>query len=530
MDGDPVRHPGEKEEQKTSCKDCCERVAWSSIVATFITVIGAVLVVVCIGFNSRLARPLFTNTYIEGAVNTWFSGIEIGAYVGVVIMVAMVILFFSSGCMATGYQNASTWCAFNKAQTGRRQLAAFMILAYIINLGWYVFFFGASIPTVFFMMLNNGVCTNTVFTVSTCLDLRQFGLAPQSLPGSVNSTLICDQNLQAICTSNLGSNFVLGVIGCVLVLIGLNHFLMSISGNYNWLRLRKRRQKIMAGKINRRSGTYDLNASAYTDRQESQDSNTHLRRVNLHHGSSSNILTSSNTSIPTVAAHVPLAATSTSSTFSMPVATSSKTDPASNSSSMQSSKIYNQTYGFGDGGFGEGGFRQHNSESTRVTFADAKPASSPAPRSSSSTAAAQRSTGDDLGKYTDRSFDSASRYDHFNPAFDENYWDSQQYAPQEKSTHDNYYSRGYNKSSKTNGTAASYDQGNYNQGNFNQGNFSQENANQGNFNQGFYNHDYDAADTAGYQMTTMSSYGQGNSQSLTRNRKDMGNNFYEYQL
>lgn len=54
-----------------SCKDCCERVAWSSIVASVLTVIGVVLVVVCVGFNSRIAGPLFSNTYIEDAVYTW---------------------------------------------------------------------------------------------------------------------------------------------------------------------------------------------------------------------------------------------------------------------------------------------------------------------------------------------------------------------------------------------------------------------------------------------------------------------------
>ncbi|XP_798354.3 uncharacterized protein LOC593798 [Strongylocentrotus purpuratus] len=573
MDGDPERHPGEKEEQKSSCKHYCERVAWSSIVASILTVIGVVLVVVCVGFNSRLAGPLFSNTYIEEAVYTWFSWIEIGAYVGLVLMVALVILFFSTGCMATGYQNASTWCAFNKAQTGRRQLTAFIIVAYVVNLGWYVFLFGSAIPTVFFMMLHSGICTNAVFTASTCLDLRQFGLAPPSLPGAINSTLICEQNLQAICDSNLQSNFILGIIGCVLVLIGMNHFMMSIAGNYNWLRLRKRRQKLTAGKINRRSGTYDLSTSPYTERQESQDSNAHLRRVNLHHGSSSNILTSSNTSIPTVAANVPPAVTTMSSTFSMPVAPSSRSEPASNSSSMQSSKIYNQTYGFDDGGFG-----QQNGGSTRVTFADAKPTSTAAPRSNISNAAPRsntsnanliRSTGEDkndLSKYADRSYDSGSRYDHHNPAFDENYWDQQQYAPPEQTERDNYYSRGYNNSSKTNGTATSYDQGGYNnssktdgpatsydQGGYNnssktngpatsydQGGYNNSSKtngpatsyDRGNFNQGYYNnYDYDAADNAGgYQMAPMSSYGQDNSQSLAQDRKAMGNNFYEYQL
>ena len=251
------------------------------------------------------------------------------------------------------------------------------------------------------------------------------------------------------------------------VSITQNHFMMSIAGNYNWLRLRKRRQKLIAGKINRRSGTYDLSTSPYTERQESQDSNAHLRRVNLHHGSSSNILTSSNTSIPTVAANVPPAVTM-SSTFSMPVAPSSKTEPASNSSSMQSSKIYNQTYGFDDGGFG-----QQNGGTTRVTFADAKPTSTAAPRSNISNAIPRSNTSsaaptrptiedkNDLSKYTDRSYDSGSRYDHHNPAFDENYWDQQQYAPPEQTERDNYYSRGYSNSSQPNGTATSYDQGGY---------------------------------------------------------------------
>lgn len=306
-----------------------------------------------------------------------------------------------------------------------------------------------------------------------------------------------------------------------------NHFMMSIAGNYNWLRLRKRRQKLTASKINRRSGTYDLSTSPYTERQESQDSNAHLRRVNLHHGSSSNILTSSNTSIPTVAANVPPAVITTSSTFSMPVAPSSWTEPASNSSSMQSSKIYNQTYGFDDGGFG-----LQNGGSTRVTFADEKPTSTAAPRSNISNAAPTRSTVEDkndLSKYADKSYDSGSRYDHHNPAFDENYWDQQQYAPAEQTERDNYYSRGYNNPSKTNGTATSYDQGGYN--NSAKPNGPATSYDQGNFNQGYYNnYDYDAADTGGYQMAPMSSYGQDNSQSLAQDRKAMGNNFYEYQL
>lgn len=445
-------------------------------------------------------------------------------------MVALAVLLLSMGCMASGYQNASTWCAFTKAQTGRRQITAFMIVSYVINLGWYIIFIGSALPTVFFFMLDNGVCTNDQYTSSTCLDLRQFGLAPQSLPAIVNSTIICDTDLQDICSSSLLSYFFLTLLGSIIVLLGMNHYMMCLAGNYNWLRVRKRRQKLMAGQINRRSGTYDLTASPYTmsstDRQESQDSNAHLRRANLNIGSSSEVLASSSeASIPTVAAKV-----STSSSWN---------DPSSTSTSGYSSKIYNQTYGFDDAGFGG-----QTVPNARVTFADTtkpvsfqepsetkitvssskKPTATTTPTTSSSTRS-WKTNQNNLS--TDRQYtDRASRYDHYNPAFDENYWDQQQYTTTstDDAPDDNYYSRGNRYSnpltSQSNGSAGGGGVG---------GDYDQ-----GNQNQGYYNYDYDAADSGGggrgYEMDPMSHYGQDNTQAARDDRTSVGNKFYEYQL
>ncbi|XP_071504649.1 uncharacterized protein [Diadema antillarum] len=510
------RHPDELE-KSSRCTDCCERVAWSSLLATTLTVAGVVLVVVMVALISQVVDELFSNSYIEDSVAVWFFFLEIAAYIGLVVMVGLIILLMTMGCMATGYQNASSWCTFVKAQTGRRQLSAFMCITYVINLAWYAILVGAALPTVFFYMLDSGVCTNEVFTSLTCLDLRQFGLAPQDLSVSSNRTLICGPELEAICTSDLLIFFFLSLVGCIFVLLGMNHFLMSLAGNYNWLRIRKRRKKLAAGKMSRRAGAYDLNSHnglPSPDRQESQDSNAHLRRANLHYDASSNIM-ASNSSIPTVAAQV---SAPSSLTLMTTVSTAAPAKSAS-SSSMYSSKISNQTYGFDDGGFGQ----QQSVAGTRTR--------SPIVPTSTASTLASKQDSIDYGR--------RSRYDHYNPAFDENYWDYPSPSSKQSAENDDFfdhdeYEDATSVPQQSNGNAFGYNQ-----------------THVGNYNQGYYNYDYDTTHNEGYEIPVNSSPARYNMNSVparyemdpvpssphsqhivspASNRTSVGNKFFEYQL
>ncbi|XP_006825925.1 neuronal membrane glycoprotein M6-b-like [Saccoglossus kowalevskii] len=89
-----------------------------------------------------------------------------------------------------------------------------------------------------------------------CIDLRQFGLVPMTLPDE--HARVCGSTLVTICVENPWDMYLLGTLGAIACLVLVGHFLMIFSSNYAHIHDNFHRARLQRG---RNAASYNPTAS-----------------------------------------------------------------------------------------------------------------------------------------------------------------------------------------------------------------------------------------------------------------------------
>lgn len=182
---------------------------------------------------------------------SWLEVLQIVFIVIAVVMALFAILLLIFGFLATGATRKNVYSGASCIMGGRISAAFFMIMSYILNLGWVVILSVGVIPIVGYLMLHS-ICNMEVYskdaaTLSNyCFSLTQFGIyrnqsygfgfqppGKEQLCGHTELRRFCDRVEEA------GPLFCIAYAGAVLISLGMIHFMICLAANYTRIRISK---------------------------------------------------------------------------------------------------------------------------------------------------------------------------------------------------------------------------------------------------------------------------------------------------
>ncbi|XP_019619773.1 PREDICTED: neuronal membrane glycoprotein M6-a-like isoform X1 [Branchiostoma belcheri] len=243
---------GETEGCCDACIRCLGRIPYASLIATILLAAG--IAVFCGSFYTAViqTRTLFSfgdaravtdnfNNLVEAL--KW-SAVGITAFMGVYAFILLLI-----GFLATGASKEKKYCGFGTGLGSRITVAFFLVLTYIIFIGWLLMSCMGVIPSLFFYL--TVIVKAKPYTVNgnNCLNLQQFGLdvvfnttGTPTVPANTN----LGTNMWEYCGNDynkfqadgfqLFNLYIVALVGALVVTISLVHYLMCLSANYAHLK------------------------------------------------------------------------------------------------------------------------------------------------------------------------------------------------------------------------------------------------------------------------------------------------------
>ncbi|XP_019619774.1 PREDICTED: neuronal membrane glycoprotein M6-a-like isoform X2 [Branchiostoma belcheri] len=243
---------GETEGCCDACIRCLGRIPYASLIATILLAAG--IAVFCGSFYTAViqTRTLFSfgdaravtdnfNNLVEAL--KW-SAVGITAFMGVYAFILLLI-----GFLATGASKEKKYCGFGTGLGSRITVAFFLVLTYIIFIGWLLMSCMGVIPSLFFYL--TVIVKAKPYTVNgnNCLNLQQFGLdvvfnttGTPTVPANTN----LGTNMWEYCGNDynkfqadgfqLFNLYIVALVGALVVTISLVHYLTCLSVNYAHLK------------------------------------------------------------------------------------------------------------------------------------------------------------------------------------------------------------------------------------------------------------------------------------------------------
>ncbi|XP_033103144.1 neuronal membrane glycoprotein M6-b-like [Anneissia japonica] len=242
-----------EDEESSCCSRCCQRYPWPSISAGIFILCGIAVWCATVTIASGEMMDLFSGTVAEDEFDQIFTIAQYATYGATSFMSILGFVLIAIGCLATGAVRRYHICRFRSRSSGICQTTTFLILTYIVFLGWMGVVVVSMFPVVFFSVQKQTNCQVEEFSLITCIDLEEWGFVDDD-EEELDSDF-CSENLEKLCTGNLYRLFFMATMSAVLICVGLAQFLATLS--YNSAKLRHRYTAHNQGK----SGSYNLRAS-----------------------------------------------------------------------------------------------------------------------------------------------------------------------------------------------------------------------------------------------------------------------------
>ncbi|XP_071787650.1 neuronal membrane glycoprotein M6-a-like [Asterias amurensis] len=225
---------------------CCgsaRYIPYGSIVASILVYLGAGLFCGSCLTALNSTEEMFALTGIAKLATPIIDYLKLTVYVLTPVMVFFALLYVLFGYLSTKqskiqvYDNRSVCCG----GMGCTSLALYV--AYIVTFIWLVVGGASAIPVIFTYMVSQYTMTlSTPINGTVCVSLEQYGFV--NLPSDTNNTDICGVNLKTF-GERAGEAFLMFVLqlgGCLLIILGLIHFMMCLSANWGHLKDGLKRQ------------------------------------------------------------------------------------------------------------------------------------------------------------------------------------------------------------------------------------------------------------------------------------------------
>ncbi|BFZ14723.1 hypothetical protein BsWGS_17762 [Bradybaena similaris] len=162
---------------------------------------------------------------------------------GVMAVFAIILLIF--GFLATGATRSNIYSGAKCIMGGRITAVFFMVLSYLLTIGWLALFSVCVIPVLVYVAVT-AICTNEIYSRSNdelmsmnyCFNLTRFGLYNLD----AGSGHVCGSSrLRSMCNkvAEAGPLFCVAFGATALVVLGMIHFLVTLAANYTRIKISK---------------------------------------------------------------------------------------------------------------------------------------------------------------------------------------------------------------------------------------------------------------------------------------------------
>jgi len=224
--------------QGGGCDGCLTRTPWATLVALLMCWAG--VAVFCgtmyrgINVTLRLLQDVFKiDRDMEWVQPTQLAFVILGAS-----MAAIALMILVSSFLVTGATRAEVYRSHVGRVGGRVATACFIFITYILLVAWLLVLFCCIIVTVFYT-LSWGVCsTKEIQWDQGAIDFYPFNFLFPEGSQRVNM-LVEGPEIKQFCIDYVQRAeimFLLATAACVLVIMSLVHFLMTLSANYVHIR------------------------------------------------------------------------------------------------------------------------------------------------------------------------------------------------------------------------------------------------------------------------------------------------------
>ncbi|CAG5118406.1 unnamed protein product, partial [Candidula unifasciata] len=226
------------------CLRCLSHTPFASLVAAVLVIAGAGAF--C-GTSFRSLQIIIDGVFKElfGFTVNWLEILQKMLIVIGAIMAVFAIILLIFGFLATGATRSNIYSGAKCIMGGRITAAFFMVLSYLLAIGWLALFSVCVIPVLVYVAVT-AICTNEIYSQSAeeltnmkyCFNLTRFGLYSME----TGSDHVCGYSkLRSMCNkvAEAGPLFCVSFGGTALVVLGLIHFLVTLAANYTRIKISK---------------------------------------------------------------------------------------------------------------------------------------------------------------------------------------------------------------------------------------------------------------------------------------------------
>ncbi|XP_059157728.1 proteolipid protein DM beta-like [Physella acuta] len=224
--------------------ECIGRTPFASLLAALMVIIGTS--VFC-GTSFKALQIMLIGVFqnLFGFSINWLEILQVMFVVIGVVMGIFAIILLIFGFLATGATRSNIYSGAKCIMGGRIAGGFFMIISYILTLGWLAVLSVGMVTLVVYAAMNS-ICNREIYSKTAdeltqskyCFNLTRFGVYREEK----NTDHICEHaNLRALCNKveEAGPLFCVAFGAIVLVVVGMIHFLITLAANYTRIKISK---------------------------------------------------------------------------------------------------------------------------------------------------------------------------------------------------------------------------------------------------------------------------------------------------
>uniref|UniRef100_A0A0R3S4S7 Neuronal membrane glycoprotein M6-b n=1 Tax=Elaeophora elaphi TaxID=1147741 RepID=A0A0R3S4S7_9BILA len=222
-------HSGEETDYEVG-DECLSRVPYASVIATSMCGIGVILftLVMTWAFNASVeqARRILLVQNIP-----WLAKMQVLFVCVAILMAIAALILLVIAAMSTGSTRKELYRGVRGRMGGKLANAFSLVTAYLLNMCWLVCF-AIVVVLCFVYYVFTFLCSSISFRDSDCLDFSLF--QPFIRQISTDSLKLCGGDVQQFCALSWSAFawYLVSLISCLIVIKGLEHFMMCSSANY----------------------------------------------------------------------------------------------------------------------------------------------------------------------------------------------------------------------------------------------------------------------------------------------------------
>ncbi|CAL1542157.1 unnamed protein product [Lymnaea stagnalis] len=222
--------------------ECLGRTPFASLLAAIMVITGTC--VFC-GTSFKALQLIIVGVFnnLFGFSLNWLEVLQVMFVVIGAVMGCFAIVLLIFGFLATGATRSNIYSGAKCIMGGRITAAFFMIISYILTLGWLAMSSVAMVGVVVYAAMES-ICNFEIYSKSAqeltdskyCFNLTRFGVYREEK----NTDSVCDlANVRALCNkvTEAGPLFCVAFGATILIVIGMIHFLITLAANYTRIKI-----------------------------------------------------------------------------------------------------------------------------------------------------------------------------------------------------------------------------------------------------------------------------------------------------